>query len=216
MSEAQDLSASAREAAAAVAAHIVPATLETGDRLVIPHVALLRDEFAALVVATRPPAIYLLEATLDVDIEVASALEEHGFDEDGPAARKVRRAAERLTPHQGALARVFAEVVVGGVYHLTYAAADWIGIFEGEVDAIATRAAEDQATRDQGALPAASRHVRDLAKQLTADPAFSSRRVSFAKRRFLAGELFSEEDDRTLDAVVEMAENMHWLASARG
>ena len=215
MSEAQDLSTSARDAAAAVDAHIVPATLETGDRMVLPTVALSADEFAALVTATRPPAIYLLEATLDVDVEVASALEGHGFEEDEPAARKVRRAAERLAPHQDALARVFAEAVVGGVYHLAYAAADWIVAFENEVDAIATRAADEQAARDQGVRSAASRHVRDLAKQLTADPAFNSGRVSFAKRRFLAGELFPDEGERTLDALVELAENMHWLASAR-
>lgn len=215
MNEAERLARNLRDAAAATDAHVVPAPLDTGDRLAIPSVSLSADEFVALVHAIRPPIIYLFEIMLDVNQEVEIALDEAAIEEDGKAAKAVRRAAERMSVHEGEIARVYAEVVTGGVHHLAYEAADWISSFETEAEAIAASEAEKDATRDRHASAAASVHARGLAGQLVADPAFNSGRVSFAKRRFLASELFPEAEVRLLDTVVELAENMHWLASAR-
>ena len=215
MNDAEHLAQSLRDAAATASTHVVPAPLDTGDRLAIPTVSLSADEFTALVQAIHPPVIYLFESVLDVEQEVESALDEAAIEEDGKAAKAVRKAAERMSAHEGEIARVFAEVVTGGVHHVTYMAANWINTFEKEVEAIVARAAEEDATRDDQANAAANAHARGLAGQLVADPAFNIGRVSFAKRRFLASELFPEEEDRLLDTVVELAENMHWLASAR-
>lgn len=110
---------------------------------------------------------------------------------------------------------LFAEAVFDGVHHIAFEAASWAEAFESEVEVIVAKEADENATRGQQ-LSANNRvKTRDLASQLIADPAFNTGRISFAKRRFLAGELFPDEDDRLLDAVVELAENMHWLANAR-
>lgn len=215
MNEAENLARGVRDGAAAAGSHVVPTTLDTGDRLAMPSASLSPDEIVALVHAVRPPIIYLFESVLDLEQEIEAALDEAGINEDGKAARAVRRAAERLRPHEGQTARVFAEVVAGGVYHVAYVAAAWINAFEEEVKAIADRAAEEDVTRVRQMSAAAHAHTRELAQQLVAHPAFNSGRVSFAKRRFLAGDLFPEEDDARLNAVVELAENMQWLASAR-
>lgn len=90
VSEAQDLPASAREAAAAVGAHIVPATLETGDGLAIAHVALLEDEFAALVMATRPPAPRRLSAALKL-VAASVSLGRSGAPAQGRAVNRLSR-----------------------------------------------------------------------------------------------------------------------------
>lgn len=215
MNEAEHLSRSVREWATASGSHIVPAPLDMGDSRAMPSAALSSNEFTALIHAARPSVIYLFERQIDSGEEVATALEEAGIEDEGKAAKAVRRAAERLRAHEGELGRVFAEVVVAGVHHIVYAAAPWIATFEQEVEATAARAAEENIDRTREASAAASAHARGLASRLVADPAFNSGRVSFAKRRFLAGELFPDEDDRVLDMAVELAENMHWLASAR-
>ena len=215
MNEAEHLASGVRDAAAAITAHIVPAPLDTGDQPAMPRVALSTAEFTAFVQAARPRIIYLFETALDLEQEIETALEEAGIEEDGKAARAVRRAAERLSEHDGETVRVFAEAVFDGVHHIAFEAARWVVAFESEVEEIAAKEQDENAARGQQMSAAHRARARDLANQLTADPAFSTGRVSFAKRRFLAGELFPDEDDRLLDTVVELAENMHWLASAR-
>lgn len=215
MNEAESLSRSVRDAAAAITAYIVPAPLDTGNQPAMPRVALSAEEFTAFVHAARPRIIYLFETELDLEQEVETALEDTGIEEDGKAAQAVRRAAERLRGHQGEVVRVFAEAVLDGVHHLAFEAASWIEVFESEVEAIAAEEQGENAARGQQMSAAHRARARDLAARLTADPAFNTGRVSFAKRRFLAGELFPDEEDRMLDIVVELAENMHWLASAR-
>lgn len=215
MNEADSLSRSVREAAAAITAHIVPAPLDTGNQPTMPRVMLSADEFTALVHAVRPRIIYLFETVFDLEQELGTALEEAGIEEDAKAARAVRRAAERLSDHEGEIVRVFAEAVIDGVHHIAFEAASWAEAFESEVEAITAKEQDDNAARGQQLTAAHRARARDLASRLTADPAFNTGRVSFAKRRFLAGELFPDEDDRLLDTVVELAENMHWLTSAR-
>ena len=215
MNEAEQLSQSVRDAAAAIAAHIVPAPLDTGNQLAMPRVALSAGEFVSFVHAARPRIIYLFEATFDLEQEVETAVEEADIEEDGKAARAVRQVAERLRDHEGETVRVFAEAVFDGVHHIAFEAASWAESFESEVETIAAKEADENAAREQQLSAANRAKARDLASRLTADPAFNTGRVSFAKRRFLAGELFPDDDDRLLDAVVELAENMHWLASAR-
>lgn len=214
MNDAENLSRGLRDAAAATGAHIVPATLDIADNAT-PRVALSPDELTALVHAVRPPIVYLFESPVSLEQEIEAALDEAGIEEDGKAAKAVRRAAERLRAHEGEPARALAEVMIGGVLHMAYAAASWVVTFEEEVEAIAAEAAKGDAARYREASAATDARTRDLAGRLVADPAFNSGRISFAKRRFLAGELFPGEDGRVLDAVVELAENMHWLASAR-
>ena len=215
MNEAEDLSRSVRDAAAVIAAHIVPAPLDTGKQPVMPRVLLSADEFTAFVNAARPRIIYLFETEFDLEQEIETALEESGIEEDGKAARAVRRAAERLRDHQGEIVRVFAEAVFDGVHHIAFEAASWVGDFESKVEVIAAAEQDENAARGEQMSAAHRTRARDLAKRLTADPAFNTGRISFAKRRFLAGELFPDEDDRLLDTVVKLAESMHWLASAR-
>lgn len=215
MNEAENLSRSVRDAAAAITAHIVPAPLDTGNQPTMPRVMLSADEFTALVHAVRPRIIYLFETIFDLEQEVETALEEAGMEQGGKAARAVRRVAERLRDHEGEIARVFAEVVFDGVHHIAFEAASWVEAFESEVETIAAKEQDENAVRGQQMSAAHRTRARDLANQLTADPAFSAGRVSFAKRRFLAGELFPDEDHQLLDTVVELAENMHWLASAK-
>lgn len=187
MNEAEHLARSLGDAAAMPSTHVVAAPLDTGDRLAIPTVSLSADKFMALFQAIRPPVIYLFESVLNVDQEVESALDEAAIEEDAKAAKAVRRAAERMSAHEGETARVFAEVVTGGVHHVTYTAASWINAFEKEVEAIAAKAAEDDATRARQASAATNAHARGLAGQLVADPAFNSGRVSFAKTPFPCG-----------------------------
>ena len=51
-------------------------------------------------------------------------------------------------------------------------------------------------------------------KQLMADPRFSASKVGVAKRTVLAEALFPDLDRDTIRAIVERAENDHWLAMA--
>lgn len=215
MNEAEKLSRSVHEWATKSGCHIVPVPLATSDTLAMPSAALSPDEFIVFIHAAQPPLIYLFEGRFDVDQEVEVALDEASLESYAKGARAVRKAAERLRSHQGEIGRVVAEAVVGGVHHMVYAAASWVIAFEQGVEATAARAAEESAERNRQARVAADAHARSLAKCLLADPAFNSGRVSFAKRRFLAAELFPGEEDGLLDVVVELAENMHWLTNAR-
>lgn len=211
----EELSRVVREWAGTHSVYLVPGTLDIGRELAIPSAALSPEEFVALIRALQPPVLYLWEHVLDVEGEVDMALEDAGLDTAGDAARAVRRAARQLGPHEGVIARASVQAVVAGVHHSTYAEAGWISRFEEEVQVISAGAAELAAHEGRQAGAEANVELRRLASVLVADPAFHSGRVSFAKRRFLAGELLPEEDDRVLDAAVELAEHIAWLASAR-
>lgn len=215
MNEAQNLAQSLREAALEITAHLVPAALDVGNRLAMPHVSLSANEFLAFVYAARPRIIYLYEHAFDLAQEVETALEEAGIDGGGKGAKAVGKVAKRFSGYEGETARVFAAAVYDGVCHIAFEAASWAENFDLEVETITAREADENAAHSQQLQAANSVRARDLANRLVADPAFSSGRVSFAKRRFLAKELFPQEDGDLLDGVVELAENLHWLANAR-
>jgi hypothetical protein len=215
MNEAENLAQRLREAALSITAHLVPAALDVGNQLAMPHVSLSADEFLAFVYAARPRIIYLYEQAFDLEHEVETALEEAGIDGDGKGAKAVGKVAKRFSGHEGETARVFAAAVFDGVCHIAFEAASWAEDFDDEVEATAAKEADEIAALGQQLRAVNSVRARDLANRLVADPAFSSGRVSFAKRRFLADELFPQEDGDLLDGVVELAENLHWLASAR-
>jgi hypothetical protein len=215
MNEADNLAQSLREAALAINAHLVPAALDVGNQLAMPHVSLPPDEFLAFVYAARPRIIYLYEDAFDLEQEVETALEEAGINENAKGAKATGKVAKRFSGHAGETARVFAAAVFDGVCHIVFEAASWVEDFEHEMETITAKEADESAALSQRLQLANSARSRDLAVKLVADPAFSSGRVSFAKRRFLAKELFPHEDGDLLDGVVELAENLHWLASAR-
>ena len=192
MDEPRELSESIREWASAVAAHIVPVPLNTGEETATPSAILSTVEFLALLQAVSPAVVYLSEWPLNIAEEVATALDEAQIHPDETAAAEVRKAADKLKEHEGALVRVFAETLIGGVHH-----------------------AEEQTDQLRKERLESDSRIRILAEKLVAHPAFHHGRISFAKRRFLASELFSDEDDSVLDATVELAELISWLASAR-
>lgn len=191
------------------------ATLNTDSKFAMPIAQLSPDQFIARIHAARPPILYLWEQTLDTDEEIQERVEDAGMEMDGEFARAVHRAAEGLRQHEGTITRIFVEAVVGGVYHLTYSEADWITRFEEEVQIEVARYSEDMEQQRVRELAQANAELRRLATALVADSAFHTGRVSFAKRRFLASELFPQAGDRVLDAAVELAENMAWLSDAR-
>jgi hypothetical protein len=49
-------------------------------------------------------------------------------------------------------------------------------------------------------------------RELAAHPAFNMGRPSFEKRLFLAGELFPDQDDRSLSQITTDAQNLDWAA----
>ena len=215
MDEPRELSESIREWASAVAAHIVPVPLNTGEETATPSAILSTVEFLALLQAVSPAVVYLSEWPLNIAEEVATALDEAQIHPDETAAAEVRKAADKLKEHEGALVRVFAETLIGGVHHVTYVESGWISSFEETVEGIASQHAEEQTDQLRKERLESDSRIRILAEKLVAHPAFHHGRISFAKRRFLASELFSDEDDSVLDATVELAELISWLASAR-
>jgi len=166
--------------------------------------------------SVRPPVIHLADAPLDADEEAKLAFEEAQLDPDGSLSRAVEKPPAPLRRHNGEIGRAIAEVVFGGVHHMTYATASSISDFEDKIEGIIAAAHEDASRRRDIERATSDQLVRRLAKDLLAHPTFNVGRVSFAKRRFLAGELFPNEDGLVLEQVVELAENMHWPASATG
>lgn len=214
MNDAEALAAEIRSAATSAGSHLVAAPLDT-ERSTYPMVVLSTEEIARLVIAVRPTIIYVAETTLDRAAEVEAAIEEIGAEPDDDASADVRRAGKLLAAHDGDSARTTIEFIAGGVLHAAYAEAAWITEFEREVEAISLRVADQEEAGERLAGKETAAHVRALAERLLSDPAFDGGRPSFAKRRFLAGELFPDEDEHILGAVTEMAENLRWLAAGR-
>ncbi|MDH7639969.1 hypothetical protein [Sphingomonas oryzagri] len=214
MNDAEALAAEIRSAATSAGSHLVAAPLHT-ERSAYPTVLLSTEEIVRLVIAVRPAIIYAVETTLDPAVEVEAAIEEIGAEPDDDASTDIRRAGKPLAAHDGDSARTTVEFVAGGVLHAAYAEAAWITEFEREVEAISLRVADQEEAGERLAGKETAAHIRALAERLLSDPAFDGGRPSFAKRRFLAGELFPDEDDHILGAVTEMAENLRWLAAGR-
>jgi hypothetical protein len=87
---------------------------------------------------------------------------------------------------------------------------EWYEAIEGECDEkvaeILSELSAGEAIRDT----AASRTIRKYARELAAHPAFNMGRPSFEKRLFLAGELFPDQDDRSLSQITTDAQNIDW------
>lgn len=214
MNDAEALAAEIRSAAASAGSHLVAAPLDT-ERSAYPTVLLSTEEIVRLVAAVRPTIIYMAEVLLNPSAEIESAIEVIGAEPDDDATTGIRRAGRRLAVHDGDPARTTVEFVAAGVLHAAYAEAAWIMDFEREVEAVSLSSSEQEELRGRIAGKEAAAHVRALAERLLSDPAFDGGRPSFAKRRFLAGEMFPDEDDHILDAATEMAENLRWLAAGR-
>jgi hypothetical protein len=184
-----------------------------GDRNVL-KVVLDPDEVLRVIEVSRPKLIYLAEAIFDAEEEAAGAYEALGVDvelEPGIADR-FADLIRRTEKANGKPTMVMVGFVSDGVLHVGQVMEEWYEGIEGEFDEkvaeIRGELSADEAIRDT----AVSRLIRKHARELAAHPAFNMGRPSFEKRLFLAGELFPDQDDRSLSQITIDAQNIDWAA----
>lgn len=196
----------------------VALSLETNS---VPVAAVAASEFCGLVRHIRPRLIYLVVASFDAGDDTEAAL---GTDEESPHdSSHIKEFVSRWRYRDGQTSRVALGVMGDGVLHGLIEDADWISDFDSEIEALQEelaqfRAEREQKSREDGERKLAAEQRKRLApfiKQLIADPRFSGPKVGIAKRTVLAEALFTELDRDTIRAIVERAENDHWLEGSR-
>lgn len=186
-----------------------------GDRNVL-KVVLDPDEVLRVIAASHPKLIYLAEAIFDAEEEAAGAYEALSVDADGEPdpgiASRFTDLIRRTAKANGKPTMAMVGFVSDGVLHIGQVTEEWYEAIEGEFDEkvaeILSELSTDEAIRDT----AASRTIRKYARELAAHPAFNMGRPSFEKRLFLAGELFRDQDDRSLSQITTDAQNIDWAA----
>jgi|JI10StandDraft_1071094.scaffolds.fasta_scaffold219671_2 hypothetical protein len=182
-----------------------------GDRNVL-KVVLDPDEILRVIEASRPKLIYLAEAIFDAEEEAAGAYEALSVDgeQDPGIASRFTDLIRRTEKANGKPTMAMVGFVSDGVLHIGQVTEEWYEAIEGEFDEkvaeILSELSAGEAIRDT----AASRTIRKYARELAAHPAFNMGRPSFEKRLFLAGELFPDQDDRSLSQITTDAQNIDW------
>lgn len=172
------------------------------------------DTALAIIANTSPLIVYLRAETLQLEALVAGEMDDLDAHEDAETIRSIRKAAKSLQSHEGEIGRIVAHFFIGPTLHTAIESAPWLVAFEEELDLIR----EQAEARSEIALATKSASERALvdrlARQLIAEPAFSSGRTSFAKRLLLAREMFPGNDEVVLRDVVTVAEGLQWLAQS--
>ncbi len=187
---------------------------------VVPIVVLASADFPNLIRHVRPRLIYLVSAPFDADDGALEALEVE--DDNPPELPRIKKFASKWHYRDGQTFRVVVGVMCDGVLHGLIEDADWFADFESEAEALLeelqqTREEREQKNREESERKLAAEQRKRLAphiKRLMADPRFSAPKVGVAKRTALAEALFPDLDRETIRAIVERAENDHFLASS--
>lgn len=184
-----------------------------GDRNVL-KVVLDPDEILRVIEVSRPKLMYLAETTFDAEEEAAGAYEALSVDgelEPG-ITNRFSDLIRRTEKANGKPTMAMVGFVSYGVLHVGQVTEEWYEAIEAEFDEkvaeIRGELSADEAIRDT----AASRLIRKYARELAEHPAFNMGRPSFEKRLFLAGELFPDQDDRSLSQITTDAQNIDWAA----
>lgn len=186
----------------------------------VPVAAVPATEFVSLIRHIRPRLVYLVVASFDAieDAEVALDVDAESPDEGSRA----KEFAAKWHDRNGQSSRLVIGVMCDGVVHGAIETVDWFDVFDSESVALKEELEEARAEREERDLEESEQataigqrnRIAPLVKKLIADPRFSASKVGVAKRTVLAQALFPDLDKETIRAIVEQAENEHWLATS--
>ena len=211
---ATDIRAVAKECGALIVEAALP--LETKA----PVVAVASADFPDLIRHVRPKLVYLLVASFDAEEGTREVLER---EDDNPIELpRITKFSSKWRSRNGKTFRVAVGVMCEGILHWLVEDTDWFAEFETEAEALKQELDEAREEREEKSREQSERALAverreqfaPLIKQLIADPRFSGPKVGVAKRTVLAQTLFPDLDNGTIRAIVEQAENDHWLASS--
>lgn len=196
--------------AAEASSLVVQEALEYSDDAT--QVVLSEEDFLRIMAAFPPKLVYVKVYPLAAQASMLNALGLESADGIPEALKtEVMRFMSQWIRYDGKALAGVACFVIEGVLHSFHEQVGWYAEFDEHLEALRTRAAELLAEGHKqeriAARKEASKEVKAYADKLRAHPAFSYSRPSWEKRRYLAGELFSNLEDSLLGAIVEEATN---------
>ena len=186
-------------------------SLETNT---VPVATMDGSVFSNLVKHVRPRLIYLVVVAFDAGEDTEVALEVQDEEESILSSPPVKKFVAKWRHRDGQTCRVALGLMCDGVLHGNIQDADWHAEFEEAAEALEAELAGAREEATQRVAAEGKKQLAPKIKQLMADPRFSASKVGVAKRTVLAEALFPDLDRDTIRAIVERAENDHWLAMA--